>query len=75
MMRLLLTGKVIITVVAALMCSCRPSADMSEQSDAASKSLSPLAAAAKGGDASAVRRLLAAGADPNGPSADGAQLQ
>ena len=58
-------GMMVLVSCALLMLSCRPSNSELEEVDANGKSLTPLCAAAKKGDLSAVKTLLAAGADPN----------
>ena len=70
MHRLWRRGIVVTAFCAALALSCRRSAPVSQEPNAGTNSLTPLMIATKRGDASAVSRLLAAGADPNAANAE-----
>jgi ankyrin repeat protein len=69
--RLRHTRAIAMVLSATIMWSCRPSTTVSEEGDADKTSMTSLMIAAKRGDASRVRSLLAAGADPNGVNAEG----
>src|SRR2546430_806283 len=70
-MSLILRSVILGTLCAAVIWGCRPSATESDELDAEGKPLNLLCAAAKRGDASKVRSLLTAGANPNATDARG----
>lgn len=67
----LCTGIVLALLCAVAVWTCRPTNTASDEVDVEGKALPPLFAAAKRGDASKLKQLLAAGADPNATDPQG----
>ena len=65
------TGVIAIFLSASIIWSCRPTTTVSEERDGDKASMTSLIVAAKRGDVSKVRSLLAAGADANAIDAEG----
>jgi uncharacterized protein len=68
---LLHSGMVVAVSCTVLIVGCRRSSTEPEEVDAKGKPLTPLCAAAKRGEVSAVKRLLGAGTDPNAADTEG----